>query len=64
MEPSFACAGLTLDQVENILGPAQTAVQTDQGGLKVMKRTYSHEGQRVTASFVGGVLVDYSISPE
>lgn len=56
--------GLTIDQVESILGPAQTAEQTEQGGLQVMKRSYSHEGQRVSTSFVGGVLVDYSVSPE
>ena len=55
--------GLTLEEAERILGPAATAgISTE--SLKVTTRTYVKAGQRTTARFVSGVLVDYTVSPE
>ena len=31
--------------------------------MTVMKRTYLNDGKRITASFVGGILIDYAITP-
>lgn len=56
--------GLTLDDVERMLGPAVTAAESDACSLHVMTRTYRKDGQRTTAKFVSGVLVEYTISPE
>lgn len=55
--------GLTLEEAERLLGPAVTAAESEES-LKVMTRTYRKNGQRTTAKFVSGVLVEYTISPE
>ena len=34
------------------------------GTMTVMKRTYTADGMKVTASFVSGVLVDFAITPK
>lgn len=56
--------GLTLEEAERILGPAATATESTECALKVATRTYLKDGQRTTARFVSGVLVDYTVSPE
>jgi hypothetical protein len=56
--------GLLLEEVERLLGPAITASESDDCALHVMTRTYRKDGQRTTARFVSGVLVEYSITPE
>jgi hypothetical protein len=56
--------GLLLEEAERLLGPAVTATESDECSLKVMTRTYRKNGQRTTAKFVAGVLVEYTISPE
>jgi hypothetical protein len=56
--------GLLLDDVERLLGPAVTAVEADNCTLHVTTRTYRKDGQRTTARFVSGVLVDYTVSAE
>lgn len=56
--------GLTVAQVEQILGPALTAAQEKEGSLDIMKRDYSMDGQRFATKFVGGILIDYTITPE
>ena len=55
--------GLLLEDVESILGPAATASETKEGSLLVLKRTYRKDGQKISASFVNGVLIDFSITP-
>lgn len=55
--------GLTVREVEALLGPADTAGEEQQGAMTVMKRSYSADGMKVTASFVSGVLVDFVITP-
>lgn len=56
--------GLTLEEAERILGPASTATESTDCALKVATRTYLKDGQRTTARFVSGILVDYTVSPE
>ena len=54
--------GLSLEEAERLLGPAITAAESDECSLHVMTRTYRKDGQRTTAKFVAGVLVEYTIS--
>jgi hypothetical protein len=55
--------GMSLADVEAALGPAATATEAKEGAMTVTKRTYRTDGTNVSASFVGGVLIDYSITP-
>lgn len=55
--------GLTIAEVDALLGPARTASESKEGGLTTMTRTYVVDGKRITASFVNDVLVDYTIAP-
>jgi hypothetical protein len=55
--------GLSLKEVEALLGPAVTAKEEKEGSVSVMKRTYHHSGMKVSASFVSEVLVDFAITP-
>ena len=56
--------GLTVIQVEQILGPAAKVSQRTEGSMEVSVREYSTaDGQQVSTKFVGGVLVDYTITP-
>jgi len=56
--------GLLLDEVETLLGPAATASETKEGTLTVLKRTYRRDGQKISASFVNEVLIDFAITPQ
>lgn len=56
--------GLSIEDVEAILGPAATAGETKEGRLTVLERTYRRDGQKVVASFVNGVLIDFAITPQ
>ena len=55
--------GLTLTEVEALLGPAASANEVKEGSMTVMKRGYTADGKRISTSFVGGVLIDYAITP-
>jgi len=56
--------GLTVAQVESILGPASKVSQKTEGSFETTIREYATDnGQAVSAQFVGGVLVDYRITP-
>ncbi|HEX4934142.1 MAG TPA: hypothetical protein VFV33_13225 [Gemmatimonadaceae bacterium] len=55
--------GLTLAEVEALLGPATTANEVKDGSMTVMKREYRADGRKIATSFVGGVLVDFAITP-
>ncbi|HUQ83733.1 MAG TPA: hypothetical protein VM076_21455 [Gemmatimonadaceae bacterium] len=61
--PTAVRKGLLLDEVESLLGPAATASETKEGTLTVLKRAYRKDGQKISASFVNGVLIDFTISP-
>ncbi|MBL0171734.1 MAG: hypothetical protein IPP90_13615 [Gemmatimonadaceae bacterium] len=56
--------GLSITEVEALLGPANTASEVKEGSISVMKRSYVYDGKKVLASFVSGVLVDYAITPQ
>jgi len=56
--------GLLLDEVEALLGPAAMATETKEGTLTVLKRTYRKDGQKISASFVNEVLIDFAITPQ
>ena len=62
--PSSLRKGLLLEEVETLLGPAATASETKEGKLTVLKRTYRKDGQRISASFVNEVLIDFAITPQ
>ena len=55
--------GLTVVQVEQMLGPATKGSQRTEGSIEMTVREYATESERIVAQFVGGVLVDYSITP-
>ena len=55
--------GLTLEEVEKLLGPASTASEKTEGSVAMLERGYKKDGMKVAAKFVNGVLVDYTIAP-
>lgn len=56
--------GMTVVQVEQILGPAAEVSLRSEGSMTISVREYATPGgERVKTSFVGGVLIDYSIGP-
>jgi hypothetical protein len=54
--------GQTVEEVEALLGPAATTTDGKEGSLTVTKRTYRRDGMHVAATFVSGVLIDFSIA--
>jgi hypothetical protein len=56
--------GLTVVQVEQILGPAAKVEDRSDGALEIDFREYNGDGQHVTMEFVGGVLVNYTITAQ
>jgi hypothetical protein len=62
--PTTIRKGLLLEEVEAMLGPAATASETKEGTLMVLKRAYRKDGQKISASFVNGVLIDFAITPQ
>ncbi|MGH7709927.1 MAG: hypothetical protein ACREOG_01510 [Gemmatimonadaceae bacterium] len=56
--------GMSVKDVESLLGPAASAGEQKEGSLVVMKRTYKKDGMLVTAKFVSDVLIDFTIAPQ
>ena len=56
--------GLSIADVEALFGPANTATESKEGSLTLMKRTYVYDGKKVITAFVNGVLIDYGIAPQ
>ncbi|MGQ0641325.1 MAG: hypothetical protein ACT4P6_11240 [Gemmatimonadaceae bacterium] len=56
--------GLSLKDVEALLGPASSAGEEKEGAMVVMKRTYKKDGMLVMAKFVSDVLIDFTIAPQ
>ena len=54
--------GLTLAEVERVLGPSSEATEKREGSLVILERTYRRSKETVVANFVDGVLVRYTIS--
>ncbi len=63
---SFAALrkGMSVKDVEALLGPAASAGEVKEGSMVVMKRTYKKDGMLVTAKFVSEVLIDFMITPQ
>jgi hypothetical protein len=55
--------GMTVQEVEQLLGPAKTVDTDEAGGLEIMIHTYEHPDHQVVAKFASGVLVDFAITP-
>lgn len=60
--PGTIRKGMTLAEVEQSLGRAERTTDRMEGALKVVTSTYSRDDQRITAEFVEGVLIRYSIA--
>ena len=56
--------GMTLEQVDALLGAPTSSADVKDGSLTVTKRSHRKDGMRVTTRFVSGVLVDFAIAPE
>ena len=56
--------GLSIADVETLFGPANTAAESKEGSLTLMKRSYAYDGKKLVMSFVNGVLIDYVIAPQ
>lgn len=54
--------GMTLAEVEQALGRPEKTSDRSEGTLRVTTATYSRDDQRITAEFVEGVLIRYSIA--
>jgi hypothetical protein len=54
--------GMLLADVERILGRAEKSTPRNEGTLRVISATFSRGDQIVTAEFVEGVLIKYSIA--
>ena len=60
-KPGDLRKGLTADEVDAILGRPESINQRSEGTLKVSTSMYRRNGQTVTAEFVEGVLIRYTI---
>jgi hypothetical protein len=56
--------GLTADEVDGLLGRPESITQRAEGTLKVSTSVYRRNGQRVTAEFVEGVLIRFTIQSQ
>ena len=54
--------GMTLAEVQDALGAAEKTTERAEGSLKVVTAIFSRDDQRITAEFVEGVLIRYSIA--
>ena len=54
--------GMTLPEVEQVLGKATKSTNHLEGALRVTNATYTRGDEVVTAMFVEGVLIKYSIA--
>jgi len=54
--------GMTLADVEDALGKPDRTTERAEGSLKVVTAIFSRDDQRITAEFVEGVLIRYSIA--
>ena len=54
--------GMSRAEVEDALGPPSEASERREGGMAVTTLVFVRDGERVTADFVEGVLIRYSIA--
>lgn len=60
--PGVIRKGMTLAEVDQSLGRPERTTDRMEGTLKVVTSIYSRDDQRITAEFVEGVLIKYSIA--
>ncbi|MFL5494386.1 MAG: hypothetical protein ACJ8DC_08395 [Gemmatimonadales bacterium] len=56
--------GMLLDEADALLGTPKSTSQRSEGKLKVVTRSYAMDGGRVTAEFVEGVLIRYTVTSD
>jgi hypothetical protein len=56
--------GMLLEEADVLLGTPKSTTQRTEGKLKVVTRTYAMDGGRVTAEFVEGVLIRYTVTSD
>jgi hypothetical protein len=56
--------GMLLEEADVLLGTPKSTTQRAEGKLKVVTRTYAMDGGRVTAEFVEGVLIRYTVTSD
>jgi hypothetical protein len=56
--------GMLLPEADALLGPPATTTERKEGSLKVVERTYSAPMGQVSAWFVEGVLIRYTLTSE
>jgi hypothetical protein len=54
--------GLTMDEVDDMLGRPESITQRNEGTLKVSTSTYTTHDRRISAEFVEGVLIRFTIT--
>jgi hypothetical protein len=62
--PGSLHKGMLLQEVDALLGPPSSSSERKEGSLKVTERVYSSPNGRVTAWFVEGVLIRYTMTSE
>jgi hypothetical protein len=62
--PGSLHKGMMLQEVDALLGSASSSSERKEGSLKVGERVYSSPNGRVTAWFVEGVLIRYTLTSE
>lgn len=62
LAPGPLAKGMSMADVEAALGRPESSSQRMEGSLKVISAVYTRGDQRITAEFVEGVLVRYSIT--
>ena len=56
--------GMLLEEADALLGTHKSTSQRAEGKLKVVTRSYAMDGGRVTAEFVEGVLIRYTVTSD
>jgi hypothetical protein len=54
--------GMTMAEVQDALGKPEKTTERSEGVLRVVTATFTRDDQRITAEFVEGVLIKYSIA--
>lgn len=62
--PGSLHKGMLLHDVDGLLGPPSSSSERKEGSLKVGERVYPSSNGRVTAWFVEGVLIRYTLTSE
>jgi hypothetical protein len=56
--------GMTRDDVEAIMGTPVSMTESTEGSLKLLTCVYRHDGERIEAVYLDGILIRYTVSSE